>query len=374
MRVPFLNLGPQHQELRESILQAWAEILDATRFVSGRSVEEFENAFAQAHDVEHCIAVNSGTEALILILRALGIGVGDTVVVPANTFIATAEAVSLVGATPVLVDCDLRTKNIDAAQAIAAAEAEGAKGIIGVHLYGQPADLDALDGNGGIPVIEDAAQAHLATYKGRPVGGLGRAAGFSFYPGKNLGAPGEGGAITTNDPELASTVRMLRAHGEVRKYESRIVGTNARMMELTASTLAIKLPHLADWTESRRQVARWYETRLAGNPDIELPWHPEFVEPVYHLYVVHVPHREAVASMLNEAGVGTGMHYPIPIHLQEAYEHLGYSRGDFPNAERSAERLLSLPMFPELTEDEVDFVCDRIQEAVAACNSAEVRP
>jgi len=372
MKIPFLDLGPQHQMLHEPILQAWTEILDTTRFVSGRSVAEFENAFGLAHEVEHCVAVSSGTEALVLILRTLGIGVGDTVVVPANTFIATAEAVSLVGATPVLVDCDPQSKNIDAAQAVTAARSRGARGIIGVHLYGQPADLDALDRDSDILVVEDAAQAHLATYKGRPVGGIGRAAGFSFYPGKNLGAPGEGGAITTNDSELAAEVRMLRAHGEVQKYESRIVGTNARMMELVASTLAIKLPHLADWTAARQQVAAWYGERLGDDPDIELPWHPDFVEPVYHLYVVHLEQRDTVAAMLNEAGIATGLHYPIPIHLQDAYHHLGYHQGDFPNAERSAARLLSLPMYPELTETEVDYVCDRLRDAVARCSDGEI--
>jgi dTDP-4-amino-4,6-dideoxygalactose transaminase len=373
MEIPFLDLGPQHQMLREPIMQAWGEILGSTRFVSSRSVAEFEEAFAQAHEVEHCVAVSSGTEALVLILRALDVGSGDKVVLPANTFIATAEAASLVGATPVLVDCDRDTKNIDPTQAVATATAGGAKAIIGVHLYGQPADIDALDAGAGVHVIEDAAQAHLATYRGRPVGGIGQAAGFSFYPGKNLGAPGEGGAVTTHDDALAAELRMLRAHGETRKYESRVVGTNARMMELVAATLAIKLPYLADWTAARRQVAAWYAERLGDDPSIELPTHPDHVEPVYHLYVVHVPHRDEVAAMLNDAGVSTGMHYPIPIHLQDAYRHLGHGPGDFPNTEYSAAHLLSLPMFPELTETQVDYVCEMLRDAVAACTRGDDR-
>ena len=342
--------------------------MDEARFVSGREVAAFERAFADAHAVDHCVAVSTGTDALILALRALGVGAGEKVVVPANTFIATAEAVSTVGALPFLVDCDPVTKNIDVAAAKAALDDPAVSGIIGVHLYGQPADFRALTRAAeatGRWTIEDAAQAHLAHYHDRSVGGLGTMAAFSFYPGKNLGASGEGGAVTTNDPELARRVRILRDHGQGEKYHSELVGTNDRMNELTAAVLNIKLPHLAEWTEARRQVATMYRERLAGVAAVTLPFEPEWARSVYHLFVIHVPDRDRVKAFLESAGVGVGLHYPIPIHLQQAYESLGHLRGVFPNAELSASTLLSLPMYPKLTEHQVDYVCDVLRDALA---------
>lgn len=367
--VPFLDLRAQHQPLRDEILAAWEQILDETRFVSGAEVAALEDAFGAAHDVDHCVAVSNGTEALVLSLRALGVGHGDEIVVPANTFIATAEAVSLVGATPRLVDCDPVTKNLDTEAAIAAIEQPAVRGVIGVHLYGQPADFDALTAAAtasGRWAMEDAAQAHGARYHDRPVGGLGRIAGFSFYPGKNLGAPGEGGAITTNDAELARTVRLLRDHGQSEKYYSEIVGTNGRMSELVAAVLNIKLRHLADWSTSRRAAAAMYRERLGDLVEVELPAEPDWAESVYHLYVVHVRERDRIRELLDEAGVSTGLHYPVPIHLQPAYAGLGQGPGSFPNAERSAATLLSLPMYPELTESQIDRVCEALRGAVLA--------
>ena len=362
MTVPFLDLVEHHRPFRQEILDAFAGIVDSAYFVNGPHVKAFEQAFARAHEVEHALAVSNGTTALELALRGLGLGAGDRIVVPANTFIATAEAVSNVGATPVLVDCDASTRNISV-EAVEAALGKGdLQAVIAVHLYGQPAEMDALRAlteAHGIPLIEDAAQAHLAEYRGRKVGGLGTVAGFSFYPGKNLGALGEGGAVTTNDDDLAKRLQMLRDHGQAAKYRSEVIGTNARMSELVGAGLEIELPHLASWTDARRRVAAQYRSRLGGVAGIELPSEADDLRSVYHLYVVHLKDRDQVQGALGNAGIGTGLHYPIPIHLQDAYRELGHAAGSFPNAEWSASHLLSLPMFPELSEEHVDEVCRR---------------
>lgn len=368
INVPFLDLAAQHRPLRQEILAAWEDVYDSTRFVGSREVEAFELSFAEAHETAHCVAVSSGTDALHLGLLVLGVGPGDEVVVPANTFIATAEAVSHTGATPRFVDCDPVTMNIDVAQAAAALENPTVKGLIGVHLYGQPCDLDPLlqaAERRGCWVVEDAAQAHLARYRDRSVGGLGRLAGFSFYPGKNLGAPGEGGAILTNDDALAGVLAELRDHGQTEKYKSSRIGFNSRMHELVGATLNVKLPHLTRWTERRRAVADRYRELLSGVEGIRLPVDPDWAYSVYHLFVVHVPHRERVMELMLGAGVGVSMHYPIPIHLQEAYASLGHSEGDFPVAEQSASSLLSLPMYAELTDEQVDYVAESLRSAVA---------
>ncbi len=368
MNVPFLDLGAHHQPLREQIFAAWSEIYDATRFVGSREVRAFEEAFAAAHDVGHCVAVSTGTDSLHLALRALGVGPGDQVVVPANTFIATAEAVSHTGATPRFVDCDPATKNIDVEAAAVALADPAVKGVIGVHLYGQPCDVDPLrkasEARGKF-VMEDAAQAHLARYKGRPVGGLGDVAGFSFYPGKNLGAPGEGGAILTDDPDIAAVLSELRDHGQSRKYHSARIGFNSRMHEMVGAALNIKLPHLEAWTAARRAVADRYRELLAEADDVELPVDAEWAHSVYHLFVVHVPNRDRVMELMQESGIGVGLHYPVPIHLQAAYAWMGHRPGDFPVAERSAQTLLSLPMFAELTDDQIRYVADTLKAAVA---------
>lgn len=371
MKVPFLDLGAQHHPLRREILAAWAEVFDATRFVSSTQVAQFEQSFAKAHGANHCIGVSSGTDALYIALRALEVGHGDRVVLPANTFIATAEAVSMTGATPLLVDCDPDTKNIDVDQAARALRGANVVGAIGVHLYGQPADMDALV-EAASPaqwVMEDAAQAHLARYKERPVGTLGNASAFSFYPGKNLGAPGEAGAVLTNDDQLAEEMRALRDHGQIEKYRSNSIGLNGRMSELVGSTLAIKLPFLAGWTEDRRRVADRYRRLFADHPEIQLPTDAEWAYSVYHLFVVHVSNRDQVLDRMQNAQIGVGMHYPLPIHLQKAYAFLGHVEGDFPVAEASAKSLLSLPMYGELTDEQIDYVAEQL---IAATTSSEL--
>jgi len=368
VQVPFLDLVAQNRDLRDEILEVWARILDTARYVSGAEVAAFEEEFAEVCGTAHCVAVSSGTDALMLGLRVLGAGPGDRVVLPANTFIATAEAVSNVGAEPLLVDCDPVTRNVDVAAATRALSEPGVVGLIPVHLYGQPADMDPLltaAEAAGAWVMEDAAQAHLARYKERPAGSLGRIAAFSFYPGKNLGAPGEGGAVTTNDSAAADLLRMLRDHGQSAKYQSRVIGYNSRMMELAAAVLRIKLRHLPAWVEGRRRVAAGYIEGLSDIEGVEAPFEPEWAWSVYHLFVVHTAARDRVKAQLEEAGIGVGLHYPIPIHLQEAYRHLGHSPGDFPNAEANASNGVSLPMFPEMTEDQVDYVCRQLAAAVS---------
>lgn len=356
--VPFLDLKRHHQPIREEVLTAWTAIFDSNGFVSGARVASFEEAFADAHGAAHCVAVSSGTAALEIALRAHGIGSGDSVVVPVSTFIATAEAVSNVGARPVFVDCDA-SGNIDSEQAVTALDGPDVRAVLPVHLYGHPADMDPIleaAAQRGIPVIEDAAQAHLGRYRDRSVGSLASAAAFSFYPGKNLGAPGEGGAVTTNDAELAATMRSLRDHGQAQKYTSTAVGTNARMMEIVAAMLGIKLRTLDDATEGRRRAAERYRELLGDHPLIDVPEEAAWARAVYHLYVIGVDERDRVQALLGERGIASGLHYPIPLHLQPAYEHLGHGPGDFPVAERRAERLLSLPMFPELTDEEIEAV------------------
>jgi dTDP-3-amino-3,4,6-trideoxy-alpha-D-glucose transaminase len=360
-QIPLLALAEQHAPLHDEILAAWSRILRAGTFVDGREVAAFEDEFAAACEVSHCVAVSSGTDALVLALRALGTRPGDRVIVPANTFIATAEAVSLVGALPVLVDCDSMTRTIDVAAVARELGEHGAAAVIAVHLYGHPADMDALvqlAAEHGAGVVEDAAQAHLARCRGARVGGLGRLGCFSFYPSKNLGATGEGGAITTDDGELADAVRALRHHGQREHNRHDLVGCNARMPELTASALRIKLRDLERWTAERQRVAARYTAALGGLRSVRLPYTAAWAEPVWHVYAVEVQHRDAVRARLRERGVATGVHYPTPIHLQPAYAHLGHAPGAFPEAERSAARELSLPMYPELTDGEVDYVAE----------------
>jgi len=366
MKVPFLDLGAQHQPIREEILAAWTSILDNTSFAAGRGVRDFEEAFAAAHDVDHAIAVATGTDALYVILKGLGVGPGDEVVLPANTFIATAGAVTMTGATPRLVDCLLDTKNIDPNQAAAALRLPKVRGVIGVHLYGQPADMNALHTAAGDRqfVVEDAAQAHLADHRGQPVGSLGAAAGFSFYPGKNLGAPGEGGAITTNDDRLADFARSYRDHGQREKYRSVMPGYNGRMHELVGVTLNIKLRYLAEWTAQRRRVAERYCELLGDAELVTLPVESEWARSSYHLFVVHVPNRDKVVELMRKADIGVGLHYPVPIHLQPAYLSLGHGQGDFPVAEESARTLLSLPMYGELTDEQIIWVAESLKSAV----------
>ena len=364
--VPLLDLPAQHEPLHDEILAAWSRLLRAGAFVGGAEVVGFEYEFAAVCEVEHCVALSSGTDALVLALRALGIGPGDRVIVPANTFFASAEAVSLTGAEVALVDCDPQTRTISVEAVARELRAGGAAGVIAVHLYGHPADVEALTAVAapfGAWVIEDACQAHLARARGARVGGLGRIACFSFYPSKNLGATGEGGAVTTNEPELADAIRELRHHGQSAPHRHERVGYNARLGELTAAALRIKLRHLQDWTRARRRVAARYAAGLAGADAIRLPCTEPWAQPVWHLYPVEVEHRDAVRVTLHELGIATGLHYPTPIHLQPAYAYLGHGPGSFPEAERNAARVLSLPMFPELTDAQVDRVVEGLLDA-----------
>lgn len=355
MHVPFLDLGRLHQSIREPLDAAYRRVMDSGWFIMGPELEAFEAEFAQYCEVKHCIGVGNGLEALHLLLRAYGIGPGDEVIVPSNTFIATWLAVSQCGATPVPVEPDVNTHNIDPAL-IAAAITRRTRAIMPVHLYGQPADMDPVNeiaAKNGLVVIEDAAQAQGARYKGRRVGSLGHAAATSFYPGKNLGALGDGGAVLTNDDAIADKVRQLRNYGSKIKYQHDLAGYNSRLDEMQAAFLRSKLAVLDDWNAKRREIADQYSVLLA-NANIVLPHVPEYAESVWHLYVIRSKQRDALKAHLEKYGVSTVIHYPIPPHRQTCYQ--GYESQSLPIAEMLAGEVLSLPMFSELDEAEVDRV------------------
>ena len=357
MSVPFLDLSAPWHELREELDAAWRRVMDSGWYILGKEVAAFEEEFAAWCGTCHCIGVGNGLDALHLILRALDIGPGDEVIVPSNTYIATWLAVTYAGATPVPVEPDSVTFNLDP-MLLEAAITPKTRAVIPVHLYGQPADMDAVNGiarRHGLKVIEDAAQAHGARYRGRRCGSLGDAAGFSFYPGKNLGALGDGGAITTNDNDLAERVRMLRNYGSSKKYVNEVAGFNSRLDELQAALLRVKLARLDEWNDRRRVVAAAYFKELAGT-GLALPFVPDWVEPVWHLYVVCCQDRDAVTARLDRSGIGWLIHYPVPPHLQGAYRNLGYRAGDFPVAERMTREVLSLPMGPHLASGQIDLV------------------
>ena len=364
-QVPFLDLHSQILPLRNDLDAAIRRVVDSCGFVLGRDVQEFEQEFAAACQVEHAIGVDSGTSALVLILRALGIGPGDEVVLPPNTFIATAESISLAGATPIFADVDLETQLIDP-ERVAAALSPRTRAVVAVHLFGRTAALGPLldlTRRRGSHLVEDACQAHGARYRGQPVGGHGIAAAFSFYPGKNLGAFGDAGAVTTRDAGLAACVRQLRDHGQVAKYEHVRVGTNARLDSLQAAVLRVKLPHLEAWNEGRRRVAARYDALLAGT-DFRTPAPLGAGEDhVYHLYVVRHSRRSAVVQALREHGIGFGLHYPVPIHRTAAYADLGLGPDSYPHAELLAGEILSLPMYPELTDVHIEQVCEVMTQA-----------
>jgi dTDP-4-amino-4,6-dideoxygalactose transaminase len=367
MHVPFVDLKIQAVELRAEFDAAFGSILERAAYSMGPELKEFESAFADFCGCEHAVGVSSGTDAVKLALVAAGVQPGDDVIVPANTFIATAEAVSHIGARPVFVDCLEGTGLMDPA-AVGPAVTPRTTAVVPVHLYGQTVDMDALTEvatRQGLAIVEDACQAHGATYKGRPAGSLGQTAAFSFYPGKNLGALGDGGAVTTNDPAAAETVRLYRNHGQEDKYTHRVVGYCDRLHNLQAALLLVKLQRLAGWNEARRAAARDYDSALAGRRGVRVAELGDGVEAVYHLYVVMVDDRDAVRQRLGEWGVESGIHYPVPLHLQPAYESLGYSPGDFPMAERRAERILSLPMFPEIDQAQRDHVVAALMQALA---------
>ena len=361
--IPLVDLKAQYATIKPEIDAAIARVLAETSFIMGPEVEAFDREFAAWIGAPHAIGVSSGTDALHLVLRALGVGPGDEVITSSMSFVASAEAIVMAGATPVFADIDPRTYNIDPGR-IAERITPRTKVLMPVHLYGQPADMDPileLARDRGLSVVEDAAQAHGARYKGRPVGTLGDAGCFSFYPGKNLGAYGDAGAVTTTRADIAERVRMLRDHGRRSKYEHFIDGYGNRIDALQAAILRVKLRHLTAWTEARRRIAGAYAStlRAAG----VAPTHvPEWAEPVWHLYVVRVKGRAAAQAALKSAGIDSGVHYPIPLHRQPVYARLGYAPGSLPVAEQAADEVLSLPIYPELP----DGIVGRVTKILAS--------
>jgi dTDP-4-amino-4,6-dideoxygalactose transaminase len=372
-RIPFLDVPAAYAELREELDAAVGRVMASGQFILGPEVTAFEEEFAAYCDTRHAIGVGSGLDALRLILLAYGVGAGDEVIVPSNTFIATWLAVSQAGATPVPVEPDPVTHNITA-EAVEAAITPSSKAIMPVHLYGQPADMDrlvAVARDRGIPVIEDAAQAQGARYRARRAGGLGDAAGFSFYPGKNLGAMGDAGAVTTNDDALAERVRALRNYGSMVKYHHNLPGLNSRLDSLQAAVLRVKLRHLDRWNERRRTVAARYLEGLAGVEGLVLPTVAPRAEPVWHLFVVRHRQRDALQGRLAAAAVDTNIHYPIPPHLSGAYV-AAFARGNLPVAERLADEVLSLPIGPHLSLDDAETVAVAVREAAGTLEASAV--
>jgi dTDP-4-amino-4,6-dideoxygalactose transaminase len=369
MAVPFLDLHAQYRSIKPAIDSAIQGIIENSAFALGPGVEQFERDFAAFCGVRHCIGLNSGTAALALLLQAHGIGSNDEVITAANTFFATAEAISLVGGTPVLVDCREDDALMDATK-LEAAVTPKTRAIIPVHLYGQPADMDAIveiARRHNLLVFEDACQAHGARYKTRRAGSLANGAAFSFYPGKNLGAYGEAGAVTTNDDEIAHRIRMLRDHGMPKKYHHEFVGWNERMDGIQGAVLSVKLPHLDQWNAARSAHGATYRKLLPPDvfPIVESPDR----EHVYHLFVIRTPQRDDVAAHLQARGIQTIVHYPVPIHLQPAYASRGWKRGDFPVAEKLTGEILSLPLYPEMTEAQIQEVCTAITEFFGASSA-----
>ncbi len=361
--VPFLDLVAAHREHEEEFVAAFRQVLRSAGFVGGPEVEGFEREFAAYVGTPHAIGTANGTDSLRFIFLSLGLKPGDEVITASHTFIATAEAISQAGGRPVFVDIDPVTMTLDP-DAAAAAIGPRTVGIVPVHLYGQTADMDpllALAARHGLWIVEDAAQAHGARYRGRPAGSMGLAGSFSFYPGKNLGSCGEGGAVTTADTGILESVRRLREHGQREKYVHVSEGYNGRLQALQAAILRIKLRHLDEATAGRQRVAHRYQEALNDLPDLELPQVAPWAEHVWHLYVVRSDARDALRQALSEAGIGTGLHYPIPLHRQEAYAHLGYRAGSLPETERAASRLLSLPMFPTLSDSQLERVVDSLR-------------
>jgi dTDP-4-amino-4,6-dideoxygalactose transaminase len=405
MKVPFLDLKSQYLSIKDEIDKAIQQVLDNTAFAGGPFVAQFEKQFAEFCGCKHAIGVGSGTDALWLSLIALGIGEGDEVITVPNTFIATAEAITFCGATPVFVDIEEQTYNMDhnkledylkrryqetgtrnqgkkpkglepetcnlkpnslnlKPETCNLKPGSRPKAVIPVHLFGQTADMDPIleiARRYDLCVIEDACQAHGAKYKGKNAGTMGDTGCFSFYPGKNLGAYGEAGAIVTNDDALAEKVRMLRDHGQAKKYYHDWIGWNARMDGLQGAVLGVKLKHLPSWNEGRRRNARLYNELLANGDQMTLPKEAEFVKHVYHIYAIRVRNRDAAMAALGQKGIATGIHYPLPLHLTDAYRSLGYKAGDFPVAERCANEFVSLPMYPELTEEQIRYVCNEVK-------------
>jgi dTDP-4-amino-4,6-dideoxygalactose transaminase len=390
-QIPFVDLISPHRELRAELVQVFNTALDNAGFIGGPMVATFEHDFAAFCGTSQCVGVSSGTDALRFALMAAGVGDGDVAVTVSNTFTATAEAISQTGARSVFVDIDAGTHNMDprkleeyieshcrvdrdAGYLVDRRLGRRVAAIVPVHLYGQPADMNSIleiAERYNIPVIEDACQAHGAEYYSKDsgswkkAGSMGRAGAFSFYPGKNLGACGEGGAVTTNDNKLAEKIRMLRDHGQAQKYHHDMAGYNGRLDAIQAGILKVKLGHLSNWGAQRRHCAKRYRELLKSTAGVVLPMEPPWAKAVYHLYVVRVENRERVQQYLADAGIGTGIHYPIPLHLQKAYRSLGYKRGDFPVCEAAALEILSLPMYPGLGHEQQRRVASELGAAVS---------
>jgi len=367
-RIPFVDLKAQYDSIKKEIDDVIAKVITQTAFVGGPFVKEFEEAFARYCGVDHCVGVANGTDALFIALKALGVGPGDEVITVANSFVATSEAIKMAGAQVVFCDCDPKTYNIDVTQ-IEAKITTKTKAIIPVHLYGQPADMDpiiALARKYNLRVVGDAAQAHGALYKGRKVATCADITCYSFYPGKNLGAYGDGGALVTNSAEWANAARMFANHGRTKKYDHDLEGVNSRLDGIQSAVLTVKLRYIEQWTESRRENAYRYNAALKGS-GVLTPEELDDVRAVYHLYIVRIPadRREKLQESLKAAGIDTGIHYPIALPYLNAYKYLNHKPTDFPNALKASQEIVSLPMFPELTTEQSDYVVRQIGEALA---------
>ncbi|HCG99360.1 MAG TPA: transcriptional regulator [Actinobacteria bacterium] len=364
MSIPLLDLKAQYSQIKDELEAAVLDVLRNTQYILGPKVAEFEKALAEYCGTQYAVGVANGTDALVLALDALGVGPGDEVITSPFTFYASAECISRLGATPVFVDIEADTYNLDAAQ-LEAKITPRTKAIIPVHIFGQPAKMDEINKVAdahGLKVIEDACQAIGAEYRGRKVGTLGDAACFSFFPSKNLGCAGDAGAVVTDDEELAAKVRALRQHGSTKKYYHSLVGYNSRLDALQAAILLVKLGHLDSWHDARREKARRYDELFAGaDLDLVTPAALDYAKHVYHLYVVRVPNRASVEAVLKEEGVGCGVYYPVPLHLQEVYSGLGYKLGDLPVSEAASHETLAIPLYPELKPEDMERIVELVK-------------
>lgn len=363
MKIPFVSFKPMERELDQELRDAFNRVYERSWYIEGEEDEHFEKAFAKYCSSKYCVGTGNGLDALMLALKAMGIKEGDEVIVPSNTYIATALAVTYVGATPIFVEPDIRTFNIDSTK-IEEKVTNKTKAIMPVHLYGQPCDMDAIMSIAkkyNLFVVEDCAQAHGATYKGKRIGSFGDASGFSFYPGKNLGALGDAGAVITNDKKLADKVRALGNYGSDFKYHHIYKGNNSRMDELQAAFLSAKLPHLDKMNQERRKIASRYLNEI-HNDEIILPYVMENVEPVWHIFAIRCERRDELQEYLNENGIGTNKHYPIPMHLQECYKDLGIKKGNLPIAEKISNTELSLPMYYGMKNEEIDYLIEKLNQ------------
>jgi len=367
LRIPQADLRAQYESIKADILPALQDVCESTQFVRGKYAKAFEDAFARYCEAKFAIGVGNGTDALHLALMAAGVGPGDEVITSPFTFTATAEAIHWAGAAVVFADISAENYTIDVRE-IEAKITDKTKAIIPVHLYGHPADMDAildLAKQRDLIVIEDAAQAHGARYKGKRVGSLGHAGCFSFYPGKNLGAYGDAGGVVTSDAKIAENIRKLGDHGSSKKYHNDMMGFNSRLDGMQAAVLHIKLKHLDAWNQKRRDITAFYNEAFKDLPGLETPHESSWAESVYHLYVVQVDGRDAVKQKLNDAGIGAAIHYPTPLHFLEAYAFMGLGKGSFPVAERAGQRVMSLPNYPEMSEEMLNYVVDKVKEAVS---------